>query len=94
MDYHSFQQQQQKGKLWGRGESDFQIHHIIIVKWSNVQFKKDKKIKNKNKAQKNKKPERMAQSKEQDKMTDTIPEGGQTLDLPDKDFITTLLNML
>lgn len=40
-----------------------------------------------------KKQENMPQSKEENKMSETIPKEGQALDAPNKDFKTTVLNM-
>lgn len=61
----------------------FQNYHTVIFKYH---------VLNKNSKAK-KHQERIAHSKEQNKLTETIPKEAHTLELLDKDFITTILNM-
>lgn len=62
----------------------FQNYHTVIFKYH---------VLNKNSKAKKKNQERIAHSKEQNKLTETIPKEAHTLELLDKDFITTILNM-
>lgn len=69
--------------LRGGKNFDFQNYHIIISK---VQFSTKKIRQTKNQ-------EHTANSTEQNKLTETIPEETYTLELLEQDFIKTVLNM-
>lgn len=84
MEYCTLQQSKSKRQTLRNGENLNSSYHVMVVK--QTIFEKTITVHTKNQGS-------MAPSKEQNKLKETVPEEAQTLDLVDKNFKITILNI-